>query len=437
MKLGKLVFALAALLILGGSAMAQIEANRLCLHNGSDYYSNAGWMPHTSINDGAGKYFPSFAHWASTEDPEGNYSWKIRGYAWAGMQGPASYGSDWTWGKCLQASVDNPYATTMTFDYPYLYCTEEVPHTGHPWIVYGGTFRYMPSNTPFYYRDWSFPTTYGPFDSVYNVFEYYATTWSVSSAYPWYGWVFSTVSENPSGAAYVGSQISIYQYTFEQFGNHGQYQLLSGNEMDCTQAEGGQKGKNYYLGSIGDTNWFFYSPNECTGGQSEWVMCLFLEDAVTFPVNRQGTTFGSNPYDPDVYGTFDAGVATLMPNVQSTGWSMQIAYEDYDSAGDQYIVIGSIPSLPPQPFTKFHPGTRLPGRFSGDPFAKLFYQLNFLFKTKIDSGFTACMFGTTTGGLSPFPVPFFDPIAKCLEIRMWGFNVNEFFPGAGFMITMF
>ena len=69
MRLGKVTFLLAALLIMCGTASAQIEANRLCLHNGSEYYSNAGWMPHTSVNDGAGGYFPSFAHWASTEAP--------------------------------------------------------------------------------------------------------------------------------------------------------------------------------------------------------------------------------------------------------------------------------------------------------------------------------------------------------------------------------
>jgi hypothetical protein len=430
MRLGKVTFALAALLILCGTASAQIEANRLCLYNGSEYYSNAGWMPHTSVNDGAGGYFPSFAHWASTEDPSGDYSWKVRGYAWSGMQGPNTFGNTWVWGKMLQGSVDNPYATTMTFDYPVLYCLGTVPHTGHPWVVYGGTQTNLP--VPFDFKDWTFPSSFGGFDDYFNVFEYFSTAWDVSSTLPWYGWTFS-LTGGPTAATYLGSTISIYQYTYENFGPHGQYQLLSGNEMDCTQIEGGQKGKNYYLGSVGDTNWFFYNSNDCTGGQNQWAMCLFLEDAITFPINRLGATNASNPYAAD---GFDVGVATLMPNMMSTAWSFQALYEDYNADGDQHLCIGSIPSLGTQNWKKA--GYRLPGRFSSDPVAQLFYALNALTRGTTASGFVAPVFGTMVAGLGPFPIPFYDPIAKCFEVRLWGFNINKNLPsGAGFMFTMF
>ena len=433
MRLGKIAFALVALLILGGAAFAQVEANRLCLHNGSEYYSNAGWMPHTSINDGAGGYFPSFTHWASTQAPSGDYDWKLRGYAWGGMQGN-NYGCDWYWGKILQASVDNPYATTMTFDYPALYCLGTVPHAGHPWVVYGGTQTNL--TAPFDYKDMSFPSSFGGFDDYINAFTYAATAWYTSSVTPFYGWNFAFLNET-SGMTYLASGVSIYQYTFENFNiggqGYAQYQLLSGNEMDCTQLLGGNKGKNYYLGSVGDTNWFFYSNNSCTGGQNAWAMCLFLEDAVTFPVNRPGATNGSNPYQPD---GFDTGVATVCPNMSSTQWSFQALYEDYDSAGDSYFALASLPSLGTQGWKN---GMRFPGRWSNDPVRALFFQLKILTTATVQAGFTACMFGTTTGAISPFPIPFYDLIAKCLELRMWSVNFSQTpeEPSAGFMFTLF
>jgi hypothetical protein len=329
----------------------------------------------------------------------------------------------------LQGSVDNPYQTAMTFDYPVLYCLGTSPHTGHPWVVYGATQTNLPA--PFDYKDWSFPSSLGGFDDYFNVFEYGATSWSVPSTQPFYGWNFGFIFET-SGMAFLPSNVSIYQYTYEGWGTSGQYQLLSGNEMDCTQLLGGNKGKNYYLGSVGDTNWFFYQANDCTGGQAMWAMCLFLEDAVTFPVNRAGATNSSNPYEDQ---GFDAGVATLMPNMSSTQWSFQALYEDYDSDGDSYICIGSIPALGTQNWKKA--GQRLPGRFTGDPVAQLFYSLNPLVKGTVNSGFAACQWATTVGGLGPFPIPFYDLIAKCFEVRLWGFNINDNEPTAGFMFTMF
>jgi hypothetical protein len=434
MRLGKIAFALAALLILGGSAFAQIEANRLCLHNGSEYYSNAGWMPHTSVNDGAGGYFPSYTHWAPTEGPGGDYPWKIRGFAWSGMQGN-NYGCDWYWGELLATSVDNPYATAMTFDYMRNYCTGLSPHAGHPWVVYGGTHDTLPA--PFLSKDMVFPSSTGGFDDYLNAFVAVATGFNTTSVQPFYGWNFAFTWPT-SGMEYVPSQTSIYFFTWENFeiGSQGyaQYQLLSGNEMDCTQLLGANKGHNHYLGAVGDTNWFFYQNNTCTGGQAKWEMCLFLEDAITFPLNTPGATNAANPYQAD---GFDVGIATVCPNMSSTQWTHQIYYEDYDSPGDNYLAIGSIPAFN----AKSSPwsGYRFPGSlwFHGDPVAALYLAASVITQTTVNSGFTAAVFGTTVGGVS-LPYPFFDLIAKCFEVRIWGFNTSNFRPeGAGFMFCMF
>jgi len=438
MKTQIVLFLIAASYLLGGSAPAQVDANRLCLHNGAEYYANAGWMPHTSVNDGAGKYFPSFIHWASTRSYEGFFDWKIRGYAWTGMQGKNDFGNEWYWGKFLQSSWDNPYASTMTFPYPLLYCNGTIPHSDPPWIVYTAVQEHLssgPSSCPsaFYSKEWSFPSSYGGFDEYINVFEYVATDWYLPSTMPQYGYDFGIIYDAPTVIC-LPSYCSIYQYTFENMGPHGQYQMLSGNEMDCTQLMGGNKGKNYFIGHVGDTSWFYYNNNACTGGDTEWAMCLFLEDAVTFPVNYPGATNYANPYEPE---GFDVGVATITPNSSSLWWSLQPLYEDYDSDGDVYFLLGSwresgagppgVPDFLPDDY-------RLPGKW--DDLSRFIFLFRPFFQNMIAADFTACMFGTTVGGLGPFPIPIQHDLSG-IEIRWWGFNVDAYRPSAGFLTTFF
>ena len=127
-----------------GRASPPLTAATLCIHNGGDSFV-AGFPPGNS-NQGGGKYFPSFTHWTATS--MGNlgktYPWKIRGMGWTGMQSMAS-GPTWYWESCLQKTRDNPYATTMSWDYPVLHCNGTVPHSGPPMPIYGGA---VPSMVP-------------------------------------------------------------------------------------------------------------------------------------------------------------------------------------------------------------------------------------------------------------------------------------------------
>ena len=90
MRLGKGVLGIAAFaLLFGGTAAAQIAANRLCILNGGEYYINSPFYGFP--NHSAGKYFPSYAHRASTPVDQGGgvyiYPWKLAGWCWAGLQG--------------------------------------------------------------------------------------------------------------------------------------------------------------------------------------------------------------------------------------------------------------------------------------------------------------------------------------------------------------
>jgi len=66
-------------MLLCSTASAQLQANQLCMHNGSEYYTNGGYFGFP--NWGAARYFPSFTHWTSTpfKNGLGNivYPWKL------------------------------------------------------------------------------------------------------------------------------------------------------------------------------------------------------------------------------------------------------------------------------------------------------------------------------------------------------------------------
>jgi hypothetical protein len=439
MKLGKWTLALAVLLVFGGTAMAQIEANRLCMHNGGDYYIIG--YEHGIANNGAGKYYPSFAHWAGTESDAnpGTYPWKLRGWAWVGMQANV-YGPTWFWLTGLYANVDNPYATTMSFDYPFLYCSGAVPHSGSPRIIYGGN---MPGNvpsvipSPLATREIVFPSSYGGFDAYLNLFWFGTGTWSIASTQPYYGWQFAFTTTAPT-VVELPSMTSIWQYTWEDLGPIGQYEILSGNEMACTLTAGGNKGRNYAVINIGDAPYYGYWANNCTGGDSNWAQCLFVEDAVTIPVNVPGDAGLSNPFA--YYGyAFDVAVSTVTPAAQSGSAWLQAYYEDYANPGTGRALIAGSPwvgliplgtmssALPygPAGFRVGHPNDLVTG---------FFITVASIWQGTVNPGFPACMFGTTTAGISiPVPIP---PLPEliCFELRYSGFSFSGKAPTASYYV---
>jgi len=70
------------------SATAQsLDYNQLCIHNGGEYWVQG--IDHSDPEMGGGKYYPSFAHWAAEgmgTSPDFTWPWRIRGWAWTGMQ---------------------------------------------------------------------------------------------------------------------------------------------------------------------------------------------------------------------------------------------------------------------------------------------------------------------------------------------------------------
>lgn len=441
MRLGKWTLAIAALLLIGGTAMAQIESNRICIHNGSEYYTNAAWMPHTSINDGTGKYYPSFTHWAGTKAAgSGNYDWKIRGWAWTGMQANST-ANTWVWATMLSISPDNPWSTTMTWSYPVVHCLGMRPHTGPPWIVYGTGGLNANLGSPYAGREYVFPSSYGGFDPYLNIFALGDASWNIPSTAPFYGWTFAFTIPAAS-AIEIASGNSIYQYTFEQFGPVGQYSLLSGNEMDCTLAAGGNKAKSYLLGNIGDSPYFYYWGNDCAGADTEWSMCLFVEDAVTIPTNVPGAANASNPYAS--YG-FDVGSGTLTPLSSSGAAFLKPMYEDYANPGTGRALIAGMSWVNGIPFGT--PAGTVPYGPAGfrvahnwDIVTDFFVGIwNLWLMPNANPGFPACLFGTTTGGVGgtvPIPIPA-DPNLVCFELRFSGYNINGRAPSASYAVCYF
>jgi hypothetical protein len=350
------------------------------------------------------------------------------------------YGPTWFWLTGLYANVDNPYATTMSFDYPFLYCSGAVPHSGSPRIIYGGN---MPGNvpsvipSPLATREIVFPSSYGGFDAYLNLFWFGTGTWSIASTQPYYGWQFAFTTTAPT-VVELPSMTSIWQYTWEDLGPIGQYEILSGNEMDCTLTAGGNKGRNYAVINIGDAPYYGYWANNCTGGDSNWAQCLFVEDAVTIPVNVPGDAGLSNPFA--YYGyAFDVAVSTVTPAAQSGSAWLQAYYEDYANPGTGRALIAGSPwvgliplgtmssALPygPAGFRVGHPNDLVTG---------FFITVASIWQGTVNPGFPACMFGTTTAGISiPVPIP---PLPEliCFELRYSGFSFSGKAPTASYYV---
>ena len=429
MRLGKWTLAFAAVALFCGTAMAQVDDyNRLCMHNGSDYYIIG--YDHNQPNVGVGKYYPSFTHRPADGIKDSGsqwyWPWKIYGWAWTGMQASA-YGPTWVWPTHLMATEDNPWNTSMTFKYNTLMCQNIVPHTGPPWPVYGTSSA--PSMAPGYfgnYREMIFPSTYGGYNAYLNLFAYGTGSWSIASTAPYYGWQFAL-----SGSNYItlGSQYSVWQYAYEQAGPNGQYALLSGNETD-NLGLGGGKGRVYSL--LNQTGgWFGYWANNCTGHDSSWAMCLLVDDAICIPTNVPGVGSLGNPYA--VY-SFDISVATVTPNNQGGGHFMQAMFEDYKTPGKIRGLLAGL-MFPGSMATVYGPaGNRVPHPV--DFLTNIFIGLDPFFRATPLAGYPAQMFGPTTGAHTiqlPFPP---DPGLKCLDIMFSGFG-SGIPPTAGFMATFF
>jgi len=423
---------LALCLILGGTAMAQsLDANRLAIHNGSEYYITG--FDHNTVNGGAGKYFPSFTHWsaAGTGAPTA-WPWQLRGWIWAGMQATIN-GPTWYWATALFYSVDNPWSTNMTFNYPVNYCLGLEPHSGAPWIVYGTSG--LPATVPSAVagKEMVFPSSYGGFDAYLNMWAFGAATWNIPSTAAYYGWSFAfTVA--PTNFIALPSVQSVYQYTWEWLGPFGQYQLFSGNEMDCTLANGGNKGRIYSIGKIGDTGYFYYWNNACTGVDGAWAMSLLVNDAVTVPVNVPGAPNASNPFVN--YG-FDAGVTTLTPLASSGSCFLKAMYEDVFNPGTGRALLAASPySGPCVPYGPA--GFRL--AHAWDPITAFFAGIYFVWGAQppgIVPGYPAAQFGTTVAGASiGVPIPP-DPSLLCLELKYSGYSTNGRAPTASFQVCYF
>jgi hypothetical protein len=415
-------------MLFGGTALAQIDANRICLQNGSEFYVNGPFYGYP--NHGAGKYFPSFAHWASTPVDKGGfyiYPWKIAGWSWGGMQANIG-GPIWYWETCLQSSTDNPYASTMSFDYPALFCTGAVPHTGFPQPIYGGT---IPSSVPVVgANQWIFPSSSGGFDAYLNIFAVGGASWNLPSTTPFIGWQFAFAWDCAS-AITIPSSDSIWEATWNMKGPNPQYTLLSGDEVDCLGG-GGNKGRNYSIISDTDNGYLWCWLNGCTGIAQEWAMCIFVCDTVSIPVNVPGDPDVNNPFS--AYG-FDVGVPCLCPLLSSNCVSLGFMTEEYTGTNGGFIALASFAFWPTiKDYNKKH--YRVPHGY--DVLTGTFIQIAGLFMHFTTSGYPACMFGTTTGGNSlffPFPG---DPALLCAEIRWSTYDMGKGRPmSASFMATYF
>jgi hypothetical protein len=439
----KWTLVLVALLFLGGTAMAQqIEANRLCISNGSEYY--VGGVHYEHLNKGVGKYYQSFSHWAAEPaGTPGNYHWpwKIRGWAWGGMQA-FLYGPTWYWLTTLTYSIDNPWATSMTWPYPLMHFLG-FPHSGFPNNIHGRVYpNWFPSAMAG--RSFVLPSSNGGIDTYMNLFAWGDATWQIPSTSPFYGWNFAFTI--PAASAFtLPSGISLWEWIYESLGPHGQYSLLSGNEYDCTGntpgTAGGFKGVNPLI--LADDIYIYGWLNSCDGADTAYDMCLFLEDAITIPLNLPGTTNWANPYPYWGY-QFDVGTGTLTPNSSSNVLLFQPQYEDYSRPGRlRFVLVGSpwvgfLPLGTPAPCVPYGPvGNRVPHTW--DLLTDTFLGILGLTQSIAPHGlYPACIFGTTIGSLGgafgPLPVP---NNFGGVELRICGADTAGQPCTASYMITFF
>ncbi|MFH2003038.1 MAG: hypothetical protein ABIK28_25450 [Planctomycetota bacterium] len=413
-------------LVLQSTATAQISSNRLCLHNGGEYY--VGLIDHNAPNNAGGKFFPSYNHVpAEGISSSGGlyYPWKIRGWAWSGMQNNL-YGATWEWASVLQYDVD----PVETFKRVVKYITSTIPHFGAPSPL---LFAPVPNLGGTFYgnnRNMLYPSSYGGFDPYLNIFAMAQDKWIIPSTQPFESWEFSYLL--PAGSPiYVNSNFSIYEYVWENVGAYGQYLVLSGDELDCAQSGGGNKGKNYSIGKMGYGNYFYYYENVCVGARHEWAMCLLVDDAVSIPVNTPGAANAENPFAS--YG-FDVGTATISPNQSSGAWSLMIMTEDYKNPGTGRVLMAASPysggCVPYGPM-----GYRIPHAF--DYLTSLFLGMWSVWQHTMAPAYPGCMLGTTVGGHSmSVPAPA-NPTLVGLELYFSTFSMQGKCPSAGYLVTFF
>lgn len=431
MKAGKFSAAVAALsLILCTAAAAQtLQVNQLCIHNGGEVYTNGAYWGYP--NWGMGRYFPSYAHRTSTPvEPMSGiyvYPWKVAGWSWRGMQAN-NHSPDWYWETCLQKSMDNPYAPTMSFDYPSLYCTGAVPVSGPPRPIYGGT---IPSSVPDVGGNgWVFPSSMGGFDAYMNIFAAAAMSWVIPSTQPFYSIKFSVVGDCAS-AITVPSSHSIWEMVWVMKGPNGQYCTLSTNEVDCTLGPA-NSGRNYSLTCDFDNGKYWYWNNSGSGTDNEWAMCIFVCDAITIPVNAPGQSNNRNPFRN--YG-FDVGIGALLPKLGLGCVQLGFMTQDYTGLGGSRVALGAFSLWPCiGPYGKKH--YRVPHGF--DLMTNLFLSLSLLFQHTPAPGYPASQIGDTTGAHSQF-IPFPpEPALMCAEIRYSTYATAAGQPmSASFMVTYF
>jgi hypothetical protein len=424
-----------AFILLCSMADSQIMANRLCFHNGGEYYVSA--YDHGSPNDAVGRYFPSYTHRAALGVGEpGNWTWpwKIRGWSFTGMMAFA-YGPTWYWETLLQKSKDNPWSASMTWNYPVNFALGIVPHEGWPVPIYFGYLNIAQLPSYVQGQQFFFPSSSNGFDQYLNIFALTNATWHIPSTIPFYGFDFGLMV-NPSAAFLVPSDHSIWEYIYESQGPFLQYCVLSGNELDCLGG-GGNKGMSYSIALQGDTAYTVYYRNKCTGTSAEWAMCLFVEDAVSIPVNDPGVTNWPNPFR--AYG-FDAGIAAITPLYSSEVRRLRIMTEDYAHAGGGRVLLAGSPWKDLIPFgttAKCLPygpaGYRLPHAW--DVITDFFSSFASLWYHETNPGYPSGVFGTTTGGHSQGIIMRPYPAVIGLEIFISTFSANGHAPSAAFMMV--
>jgi hypothetical protein len=447
MKIGKWVLGIAALsLLFGGTAMAQIDANQLCLSNGGEYYTNGPFHNHAAWpNQGAGKYYPSWTHQAALPwIPEvGPWPWKIGGWAWTGMQANIS-GPIWKWDTALQFSIDNPYASTMSFDYPTLftgvYTPPPISNSGAPMPIYGNA---VPTTIPLAYgpSGMIFPSSLGGQDAYLNIFAIGGASWVIPTTAPFYGWLFgfSIPCWTLQSVISLPSSNSVWQFVWEAKGPNDQYAILSANELDCAGGVG-QKGRNYSLISDFDNGSLWYWSTVTNAVGVEWDMCLWVCDMMTIPYTIPGAPNAANPYA--AYG-FDVGINNTCP-AQTTGChNIGFMTQDFTGkTGDAGVTVLAAFGFPfPKAYIPvFKPLYRIP---VFDILTTTFLGLHPLFLHFPQLDYPAPMWGDTIGAHSlaiPFPP---DVGLVGIEFTFYGFALGKdelkiaFPPSAHFTQTLF
>jgi hypothetical protein len=316
----------------------------------------------------------------------------------------------------------------MSFDYPQLYVSGTVPHSGYPMPIYGGQ---IPTSVPVVGGNlFQFPSSMGGYDAYLNVFATVGASFTIPSTLPDTPYDFGFIWDCAS-AITVPSNCSIWESVWCMKGPSGQYMVFS-CEGDCNQSWwAGQKGRNYSIIMDSDNGYIWYWTNGCTGTGEEMDMGLFLCDAITIPVNIPGAYWGT-PYT--AYG-FDVGVACLTPYLSSNNLQLGFMTQDYTGAGGDRIILAAFSFWPPVgPIGKKN--YRLPHGW--DVLTNLFLNIPGVFQHKPTAGYPAPMFGTTCGAHSNFLNFPYDPLLLGAEFTYSSYPLNPGQPpSAGFRATYF